>query len=356
MPLTRDVLTRARRLVLLVGDSADDTTRALTALWLAEWHALRPLWQRGLDDLAQLRREQRAHGSRAALSLTSVRTAVALTQLSLDNLLRQAEVHDLRSVRTAVELAAAEYPSLISAQMPDGYRIDTAWRVGVRLGGPDVLGQMAQRVQQTIHALHLPLSDDSVLAMKAELVKGVAAGDNGEDIARAAARVRAAYDLSLNRAVTIARTEILDAYRNAMWRFDQANSDVVAGWVWTSALDKRTCPGCWSKHGTVYPASTPGPWDHQQGRCARVPVVRPWRELGIDLDEPPSAARNARDVFNGMSEKDQLAIMGPKRLAGLRSGEIEWSDLAIRRSTDGWRDSFAARSVTDLLNLKQETR
>jgi uncharacterized protein with gpF-like domain len=186
-------------------------------------------------------------------------------------------------------------------------------------------------------------------------VRGVAAGDNGEDIAHTAARVQAAWDLTLTRAINIARTEILDAYRNAMWRSDQANSDVLAGWVWTSALDRRTCPGCWSKHGTVYPTSTPGPWDHQQGRCARVPVVRPWRELGIDLDEPPGAGRDARAVFDALSEKDQLAIMGPGRLAALRAGQIEWSDLAIRRPNPAWRDSFAARSLSDLLNLKQET-
>lgn len=354
MAVTSSVLTLARRLVVLVGDSADDATRALTALWVAEWYALRPVWQRAIDDLAQLRRDGRAHGSRTAHNLTSVRTAVLVTQLALDNLLRTAEQIDMRSVRTAIDLTLAMYPQVINGQLPESLRSDVAFRIGGRTPTTAV-DQMMARVQQTIHSLHQPLSDDSVAVMKAELVKGIAAGDNGEDVAHTAARVQGAYDLTLTRAINIARTEILDAYRSAAWSMDMANQDVVAGWVWTSALDRRTCPACWSKHGTVYPASTPGPWDHQQGRCARVPVVRPWRELGIDLEEPPSAIRDARAVFNALPEKDQLAIMGRRRLEALRSGAADWSDLAIRRRNDAWRDSFAARSVTDLLNLKQET-
>lgn len=354
MAVTSSVLTDSRRLVTLVGDSADDATRTLTASWNAEWLALVVLWRRATEELADLRRQGRAHGSRAALGLTTVRVAVALTQLAIDNLVRQAEVVDMRSARTAVGLVQSMYPQIVGGQYPPHLRADGAFRASWKLE-PTAYDEMLRRVQQTIHALHMPLSDDSVIAMKTELVHGISDGDNGEDVARTTARVQAAWDLTLTRAVNIARTEILDAYRNAMWRSDQANSDVLAGWVWTSALDRRTCPGCWSKHGTVYPASTPGPWDHQQGRCARVPVVRPWRELGIDLEEPPGAIRDARSVFDGLDEKDQLKIMGPARLAALRAGQVEWSDLAIRRSTSGWRDSFAARSVSDLLNLKQET-
>lgn len=354
MAVTSSVLADARRLVTLVGDSADDATRALTALWLAEWAGLVPLWTRAADDLAELRRDGRATSTRAALGVTSVRVAIAMTQLAVDNLLRQAEAINMRSVRTAVGLTTSMYPGLIVGQLPPGEQPVAVFRVVTRYPSAAML-QMIERVQQTIHSLHQPLSDGSVAAIKAELVRGIGDGDNGEDIARTAARMQAAYDLSLSRAINISRTEILDAYRNAAHLFDQANSDVLAGWVWTSALDRRTCPACWSKHGTVYPTSTPGPWDHQQGRCARVPVVRPWRELGIDLDEPASVGRDARAVFAGLSERDQLKIMGPARLDALRSGAADWSDLSIRRSNDAWRDSFAARSVSDLMNLKQET-
>ncbi len=64
----------------------------------------------------------------------------------------------------------------------------------------------------------------------------------------------------------------------------------------------------------------PGPYDHQQGRCARLPRTKSWRELGFDLDEPASLLPDAETVFEALPADDQLAIMGGVRLELLRPG------------------------------------
>src|SRR5690606_17046295 len=104
-----------------------------------------------------------------------------------------------------------------------------------------------------------------------------------------------------------------------------ANSDVLAGWVWQASLDRRCCPSCWAMHGRVFAADEPGPWDHPQGRCARIPKTRTWRELGIDLDEPDDDLPDAQARFWALPHTARLAIMGPTRLELLRTGRIDWS-------------------------------
>ena len=109
-------------------------------------------------------------------------------------------------------------------------------------------------------------------------------------------------------------------------------------------------------HGTIHDLDEPGPIDHQQGRCARVPVSKSWRDLGIDIPEPPSVVPDALASFRAMPKSDQLAVLGHTRLALLDSGRIRWSDLATRRQTDGWRDSIIPTPLADLVKLAATRR
>jgi hypothetical protein len=103
-------------------------------------------------------------------------------------------------------------------------------------------------------------------------------------------------------------------------------------------------------NGTTYPVETPGPWGHANCRCARMPVTRSWSALGLHGVEPASTFPDARARFDALPAADQLAVMGPSRLAALRSGQADWSDLAQRRDTTGWRPSYVATPVRDLVH------
>ncbi|MNY49883.1 hypothetical protein D3C86_1853470 [compost metagenome] len=78
-------------------------------------------------------------------------------------------------------------------------------------------------------------------------------------------------------------------------------------------------------------------------------VTKSWKDLGFDIEEPASVTPDAQTVFNGLTEDTQKAIMGRQRLELLQSGEISWADLSKKHSTDGWRDSYGATPVKDLL-------
>ena len=111
----------------------------------------------------------------------------------------------------------------------------------------------------------------------------------------------------------------------------------------------HNCPSCWSMHGSVHNVDDFGPIDHQQGRCTSIPTTKSWADLGFDIEEPPSVLPDARQVFDDLPAEQQTAILGKDRLDLLRSGQIQWADLATRRSTDGWRDSIVPTPVSALL-------
>jgi len=105
-------------------------------------------------------------------------------------------------------------------------------------------------------------------------------------------------------------------------------------------------------HGTEFPLDTPGPDDHPNGRCSRTPITRSWRDLGINIPEPPSVIPDAQAAFANLSQADQLRIMGPTRLDLLNRGDIKWSDLSTRRENPGWRASHNITPVRDLVGAR----
>ena len=83
-------------------------------------------------------------------------------------------------------------------------------------------------------------------------------------------------------------------------------------------------------------------------RCTALPVTKTWAELGfpdIDGDNPASAVPDAKAWFDDQPETVQRDIMGSRRLDAYRDGRLAWGDMAVRRSTDGWRDSYVNTPV-----------
>lgn len=108
--------------------------------------------------------------------------------------------------------------------------------------------------------------------------------------------------------------------------------------------------------GHVYNLQTATGWFLANGilthncRCARMPRVKPWAELGFDVDEPADVVPDAQAWFESLSVEQQAQLLGRRRWELLTSGEISWSDLATLRKTDGWRDSW---TVTPLAVLQR---
>jgi hypothetical protein len=355
--ITRQSLQLLRNLRVDIGTAADVATRDLAKAWVTAWDELRAHTRAAVDELiaaavqagrwpqpwelARVRRLQDAlAASERALAQLGTRTGVVVSD----------------TAGQVVGATVDQEPRLIASQLPAAEQAAAVQRFGTRII-PTVVDVMVARTRANIVNTARPLSGDAMDAMRRELVAGVAVGDNPRTSARNMVdRVEGAFNGGLSRAMTIARTEVLDAYRSASTYAHAANADVLSGWTWICACDRRSCASCWSKHGSTYPVTTPGPWDHPQGRCARMPTVRPWSELGINIPEPASLLPDAQSRFWSLPAADRLAIMGPARLELLRSGAVDWSDLAVRRTAAGWRDSFGPRSVADLNRIAGQRR
>lgn len=345
MAITPLTLREARRLVLAVGGFADEATRLMATRWVDAWTALEPLWITAVENLIAARDSGGELAESELMRARQLLVAIARTQAALAELIGFADPTAVAAARAAAAATRAGHPEVMASQLPPDYAA-AAMRGYIAATSLSAVDAMVARTAQTIHALMLPLPDVAIEAIRRVLVETIVLGLHPTTSARQLVReLRGAFDLSLTRAVNIVRTETLDTYRRTAALVEQGNADVLSGWRWWSALDARTCPGCWGKHGTLYPTAVPGPWDHQQGRCARVPELRPWAMLGIPGVEPAPVDVDARKVFATLPKSDQLAIMGPTRLAGLDDGTIPWSALARRRKQRGWRDSFAATPV-----------
>lgn len=134
------------------------------------------------------------------------------------------------------------------------------------------------------------------------------------------------------------------------------NSDLVKGVRWVATLDSRTSRICISLDGQVFKLDEgPRPPAHHNCRSTTTPVIKSWKELGINL---PDAPRGTRASLNGQVPADttypdwlksqpipvQNEVLG-RRLA------TEWR--AGRVTVDKFIDSqYRPLSLKDILRLE----
>ena len=345
MAVTDETLLAAADARRRITRMTDEQVVALTKAWIDAWDDLAPLFDEAVLDLLQ-----GAEGRlpRAVVARNrKLQSALRQARATLAELARDANDTLTNDVADAVLDAVQAHQQILRTQLPPG----TAG-VGFDLDAPapDALDAIVTRTTQQIHSATRPLAGWVVAAMRKELVRGIAVGENPREVARKLiAATQGHFNGGLARATRIARTEMLDAHRNGSLASAKQNKDLLVGWRWQCTLDRRTCPACLAKHGTLYPVDDFGPEGHPQCRCARVDVTKSWADLGFTtVPEPVDDFPDARAWFDGLTEDSQLAIMGPKRLQLLQDGDIGWEDLATLRKSYGWRDSYVATPVKDL--------
>lgn len=334
MSITPESLAALGKARLALDELVDPATAELATAWSAAWAELTGEWQAAITELLTLGDGQWP-SRRQVLRAARARAALEQAAASIRGLSSLAAVRISRDLTQIVAAAGQWQETITRTQLPDAYTLQWS-RVSDK-----ALDAIVARTTQRVHKLTRPLPRWVDARMKAALVRGVAVGDNPKTVARLIiARCGDAFTGGLTRATTIARTEMLDAHRAAALASRTANADVVAGWTWITALDSRTCPACLAMHGTEHGADESGPDGHQCCRCAAAPRTKTWRDLGIDIDEPPSVLPDAQEWFDAQPQAVQVGIMGPGRLSAYRSGDLAWSDMAVKRSNDGWRDSW----------------
>lgn len=315
----------------------DGHTRRQTSAWVRAWDQLAPELEAALTELAMQAVDGRV--SRADV-IRSVRLQQALEQTvqTLSGLIDGSATEIIDRLLDVVDHAGAMQARIIASELPPAGRNLVA---GWSRSEPFALDAIVTRTTEQITKLSYPIAPDAAMVMRAELVRGIAVGANPRAVAaRMVTNTETVFNGGLNRALTIARTEMLDAHRTAARMADQANAELLNGWVWTSTLSPRTCQACFGMHGTLFPLDQPGPEGHQNCRCTRVPKTKSWRELGFDIDEPEDLTPDAAAVFDAFSPEDQLRILGPARFEAWQAGDYPISDWATKRTNPGWRDSW----------------
>jgi len=345
--ISDDTIRLARQMRIMVSDEADAAVRTIVQAWARAWDEIHQAWADAMMDLAAASTDGRWPSAGQIARSQRATAALAAATDQIVDLANLTGVTVVDAVGRAVQATDPLVREMLASQLPAANRVEFAARFN-RVD-PLSLDAIVRRSTQQITSSTLMLAASTQEQMRRTLIRGIALGDNPRRTAREMVkRAEGAFNGGLTRALVIARTETLDAHREAARGTRVANADICTGWTWLASLDNRTCPSCLAMNGTSHDVAEQGPNDHQQGRCVAIPTTRPWRDLGIDLDEPASVMPDAKAWFDDQPRATQLAIMGPGRLDALDRG-APWDALAQHRTTIGWRDSWAPTPVADLL-------
>lgn len=349
MAISRDTLRLLDGMRISMNEPLDAAAERILLAWASAWNELAAEWDAALADLIAASDDGQWPSRRQIARAKRAQQALEMTRQAIFDLAGDLPVTATQALPAMTQDAADWSRRLAASQYPP--QAGTAAQVAATFGRLDTraLAAIVKRTTEQITSLSLPLTDQMDRAMRSALIRGMAVGDNPRAVARdMLARLEGVFNGGRNRALVIARTELLDAYRAANMLGEDSMKDVLQGWTWAATLDRRTCPSCWGMHGSEHKLTEPGPIDHQQGRCARLPLTKSWKDLGYAVPEPASLLPDARSRLDGLSREDQLLVMGKARLELLDSGAIDLADLSTRKSTAGWRDSMTVTPLADL--------
>jgi len=176
---------------------------------------------------------------------------------------------------------------------------------------------------------------------------GVVEGETTEQIVRRLVGTRAArftdglIEKNRRGAEAMVRTIVNHVSNGAVQKTYAQNGNIVKGWTFLATLDNQTTITCASLSGTEWPVGQgPIPPLHVNCRSFALPILKSFRELGVDIEEMPASTRSSKDgqvrsdiSFNdwlhGQPAKVQKDILGATRQKLFIEGK-----LPLERFTD----------------------
>lgn len=189
-------------------------------------------------------------------------------------------------------------------------------------------------------------------AFQDTLTKGVRLGViAGETNAQIVKRLKDSLDVKNNNNIkTIARTAVATVTNQVRDKTYEENEEVFKGWEWNATLDGKTRP----EHADMDGAN----WDlehngiNEKGkqhayrtapagfncRCIKLPIVKSFKELGLDIDEVPVGVRSSMDGyvsrdtnfeqwFDTKPKSFQAEYLGTGKYELFKEGKITLNDL-----------------------------
>lgn len=213
------------------------------------------------------------------------------------------------------------------------------------------------------------LADKFADQMRAGMALGEA---NGKLIERVRGKTGQPGIMNLARssAERLVRASVQAAANTAREATYDENADLISALEWSATLDTRTSPWCIVRDGLKYtpkehrPMGHTVPWLEGPGkvhwgcRSTSVPVLKSWRDLGIDEDEIPETTRASMDgqvpaamTFEQWLKKQsvlrQNSVLGEGKAQLWRDGKIQFRDLLDQNgrplTTEQLRAKYGAR-------------
>lgn len=168
---------------------------------------------------------------------------------------------------------------------------------------------------------------------------GMTLGESNDDIIKRVIGTRSRnfrdgiVEMDRRHAASLVQTATNDIANHARKITYAENEELLGGMQWVATLDARTCEECMALDGKVFEIDGRVPPAHVNCRCTTVPVVKSWRQLGIDLDEAPEGTRASMDGqvpatlsyqqwLKKQSSDVQNEALGPTRGALFRKGRL----------------------------------
>lgn len=231
--------------------------------------------------------------------------------------------------------------------------------IGFRTVSPEVLEAIVTRRPfrgRLLSEWAERIGADRVGRVMQEIKLGLVEGESSDSIIR---RIRGTKDnhyrdgiLRITRrdaegVVRTASAHVTNSARDVLY---ERNADVLQAVRWDSTMDGRVTPQCYVRHTKRYTVADKKPIDHQipwlagpgrlhfNCRSASIPEIKPYRELGLDIDDPPPGVKASMagqipadmspfEFIEGPGKRFAGDVFGPTRLRLLREGKLTPQDL-----------------------------
>jgi SPP1 gp7 family putative phage head morphogenesis protein len=280
---------------------------------------------------------------------------------------RELTLQRLKALRLAIkEILVAGYAQLRQAVTADLWElggVESQWNqamltrvtpVAVSFAAPSVAAIRAMLRTRPVNGRFLKewlsdLAPATLARVNQQIMIGAVAGEGIDQIVRriAGTRVNQYRDGILQRSrrniEAVVRTAVAGVSNNVRQLTYETNRKVVKSVQFVATLDLRTCEACAALDGAIYEIDDgPRPPIHPSCRCTTSPVLRSWKDLGLDLKEAPASARASMngqvpgtvrfpDWFAQRNAGEQDQVLGKTRGLLYRAGKLQMRDFVDAR-------------------------
>lgn len=342
----------AARLVTAYGRAWAAIERDLTLLTdalaaaQAQGIAITPAQLRGLAGPTMPVRALKGEGYPEAVARVQARHRALLDQIAaqIDGLAAQAGPLIRAQQAAAIAAAATHAEALARAALgPPPPGVAVAWdRVPVE-ALRELVGALADG--RPLGALLGRFGADARAGAEEALTTALIRGAPPRVAARA---LEAAVEgLGRNRALRLARSAMLDAYRDSTLAQYRRN-DLIVAYRRLAAYGPRTCLACLALSGKIYPLGEEF-GRHANCRCVLVPVPRSWADLGYPGYPEPAPPETGADWFARQPEETRRRLLPAGAWEPYQRGAIALGDFAREGVDPVWGASVARRPLRDVL-------